>query len=838
MLKISLRAALWLLIACVAAHAGNFGKISGVVTDAQTGEVLPGANVYIEELKQGAATDIEGYFVILQVPPGTYDLQVDYVGYVSKTIADVRVRSNRISVVDIQLSSGVLESEAVTVVAERPLVEKDISATTRSLSSEEMELVPANSVNEVLAIQPGVVNSGGLHFRGGRSGEVVYYVDGVPMVNPLFSEINSTEIINKDIISEMQVISGTYSAEYGNAMSGIINITSKEGRGEFGFDVDVRSTAVGFEEASTDYNRTIVRSNFSGSLFDPDLGFFVSGSFDDRDTYLPWGYNTQYNVFGKITSRHMNNIKLSVSGNISDRQRKSYRHSFKYIEEQYFPEPRTNSRMVNFSMTHTLSDNMYYTATAYANLFHYDSGEYGPDDLTPAYTLDNNKEFYTSATVSSFEETDQLTFGIKADGLWQANNYNEIKAGVEIRQHYLDEYLIVSPYYDDHTLDDYGVEPYEFSAYIQDKINFSNILLSAGLRFDLTNPNTDFWESPYDAFQNNTENFKSAETHTQLSPRLGISYPVSEKTVFHFGYGHYFQRPEYQFIYKALSDNNYDQNIVMNLRAGSGRFGNPNLKPEKTVAYEFGLSHQFMEDYLVNVSVYSKKITNLTGARTFFAGDVSRDGVPYWETWTALVNEDFAYNNGLELQIKKSRGKNLFGELSYTYSVAEGSSSGPLERVGSEEANRQSLKFFPLDFDQRHTINGYLSYRFLENEGPKVGGFALLENIRTTLLFQYGSGLPYTKGTRSIVEPYEVNNRRLPEYWTIDLKLDRKFKMDAFDLTGYLEVFNLTDRENVLYVDPFTGQPDYIEGRTRDWANNPLNYGSPRLIYLGFRFDY
>jgi outer membrane receptor protein involved in Fe transport len=380
-------------------------------------------------------------------------------------------------------------------------------------------------------------------------------------------------------------------------------------------------------------------------------------------------------------------------------------------------------------------------------------------------------------------------------------------------------------------------KPFEAAAYIQDKINFSSIILSLGLRFDLTDTNSDYWYSPYDVLVGDESLKRSSETHTQISPRLGISYPVSEKTVFHFGYGHYFQRAAYTYTYRMITDEEYNASMLRTLNSGNGLYGNPDLKPEKQIAYEFGLSHQFADDYLINVSIYSKKILDYIGTRTFFAGDFSPEtGVEYDESFTVHINEDFGYNNGIELQLRKMRGRYLVGSMSYTYAVAEGSSSGPLERVGVEEANRQSLKFFPLNFDQRHTINANLSLRFQEGDAP--AGIGFLENMNFSLLFQYGSGLPYTKGIRGATEPYELNNKRLPATWTLDLTIDRKIDLGSLSLFPYVEVFNLTDRENILSVDPFTGKPDFIEGRTRDWAANPENFGAPRLIYFGIRLQY
>lgn len=824
------------IMATTVSWAANYGKISGKVVDEKSGEPLIGANVVVEGTALGAAADAAGQYVILQVPPGTYAIRAEMIGYQSVRMEQVDVQTNRIAAANFSLPAKVLDMAEVVVVAERPIIEKDIAATQRTVVAKDMDKLPTTTVTDVLRTQPGVVSSGGLHFRGGRSGEVTFFVDGVPLVDPLFAEISASEVINRDAIAEMQVISGTYSAEYGNAMSGVINITTKEGGQKLQGQVNVKSSGIGLEQASTDYNRRVVRASLGGlvPLMSQRTNFFLSGTFDDRDNYLPWGYRTEGNIYAKVTDRHIDNFKLTFTANLSQGQQKNYSHSWKYIPDQYWYEPRTNSILGQIGFTHTLTQKMYYTLMFYYNSYHYDSGDFDYNDLSPAYQRDANKEFYLQSFVSNYEEDEQQTLGIKGDMLWQLNANNEIKAGFELRRHQIDRFYISAPYYDDHILDDYNKKPQEAAAFVQDKINFSSIILSAGLRFDLTDPQASYWPSPYDAYYKRSENFSESKVHTQLSPRLGISYPVTDKTVFHFGYGHYFQRPEYQFIYKSLSDANYDRNIIMNLRSGNGRFGNPNLKPEKSIVYEFGLSHQLVEDFLVNVSVYSKRYTDMVGTRTFFAATAP----DIWETFTLHINEDFAYNNGFEVQLRKLRGRYLAGEINYTYAIAEGSSSGPLERVGLEEANRQTLKFFPLDFDQRHSINANLTLQTGKREGPQLAGVHWLERIRTSVLFRYGSGLPYSKGTRGATEPYEINNARLPENWTMDFKLDRQFNLGSVEITPFLEIYNLTDRKNVVYVDPFTGKPDFSYGLTYEYAADPENWGPPRIIYLGLVFNY
>jgi outer membrane receptor protein involved in Fe transport len=826
-----------LLLVCFLSlgRAANYGKITGKVVDQQTGDPLIGANVVIEGQMIGAATDPSGTFIILQVPPGVYTLKTQYIGYAAAVQENVEVNANRITYANFKLTSSVFEGEEIVVTAERSLVQKDNVATLRSVNAEDIANLPAVTVDDILKTQPGIVSQGGnLHFRGGREGEITYYVDGVPLVNPLFSDISSQEVINQNAISEMQIISGTYSAEYGNAMSGIINITTKEGSRYFNSQIDVKSSSLGFNDASQDNNRNVIRASFSGPFFSSKTSFFLSGTYDNRDNYLPWGFRTQGNGYLKLTDTHIENFKISLGVNLSQGNRKSYTHRWKYIPDQYWIEPRTNSQLVNFGITHTLAANLFYNLNLYYNAYHYDSGDYNYQDLSSFYRLDANNEFYLQAFVSSYEKDDQKTFGLKGDILWQANNYNEFKAGFELRQLEIDRFYISGPYNPFPIIDDYLRKPREVAAYFQDKINFSSIILSAGVRFDLTDPNSSYWPNPYDAYYDRDQNFTKADINYQVSPRLGISYPVSEKTVFHFGYGHYFQRPEYQFIYKGMSDDNYKENVIISLSDGNGRYGNPDLKPERTIAYEFGLSHQISNSYLANITVYSKKVRNLTGSRTFFAGDKPE----YWESFTLHINEDFASNNGFEIQLRKLRGKYLYGEINYTYAVAEGSSSRPLERVGNEEANRQTLKFFPLNFDQRHTVNANLSFRFPENSGPKLLNTHPLEKFRFSFLFLYGSGLPYSKYIRGATETYELNSKRLPENWTLDLKIDRRIFLGNLTLAPYLEVYNLTNRKNVVSVDPETGKPDFSYGRTYEYAADPENWGPPRIWYFGIEINY
>jgi outer membrane receptor protein involved in Fe transport len=210
--------------------AGTTGKISGVIQDADTGEPLAGVNVQILGTTLGGATDIDGTFFILNIPPGLYTLEFAYIGYQTVLMKEIRVNVDRTTRVEQKLSSTVIEGAVVEVYGERnPLVRADLTNTQVAVTSEVIDELPVVSVNDVIALQAGVVkdNSGALHIRGGRSDEIAYQVNGFSINNP-YSNSQGVGLAT-NAIQEVSVSTGTFSAEYGNALSGVINYVTKDG---------------------------------------------------------------------------------------------------------------------------------------------------------------------------------------------------------------------------------------------------------------------------------------------------------------------------------------------------------------------------------------------------------------------------------------------------------------------------------------------------------------------------------------------------------------------------------------------------------------------------------
>jgi outer membrane receptor protein involved in Fe transport len=213
----------------VSLMAGITGKISGRIVDAESKEDLLGVNIVVEGTMMGAATDVDGYFVIINVPPGTYTLNATMLGYATAIVENVVVRMDQTTVVDLQMQTQSLEMSEVVVVAERPLVEADVSASQLYISNEAVVFLPIKSIDEVLSLQAGIEpGSEGVVIRGGEIRETSFLVDGLSMNDERWNVPFTAFSLNA--LEEVRVQTGGFSAEYGNLRSGVINLVTKEGK--------------------------------------------------------------------------------------------------------------------------------------------------------------------------------------------------------------------------------------------------------------------------------------------------------------------------------------------------------------------------------------------------------------------------------------------------------------------------------------------------------------------------------------------------------------------------------------------------------------------------------
>ncbi len=218
---------------------GQTGKIAGRVIDTATGDPLPGVNVVIDGTTQGTSTGLDGDFVIIGVRPGVYAVVASFVGFSTQRRTGVQVNLDLTTTVNFQMQEEVVQGEEIVVTAEAITVRKDLTSSETRVTAEKLDRLPVTELGQVLDVQAGITTrGGGLHIRGGRSSEVVFMVDGVPITDG-YDGSRAIELEN-DGIQELQVISGTFNAEFGNAMSGVINIVTKEGRNDrFGGSVQL-----------------------------------------------------------------------------------------------------------------------------------------------------------------------------------------------------------------------------------------------------------------------------------------------------------------------------------------------------------------------------------------------------------------------------------------------------------------------------------------------------------------------------------------------------------------------------------------------------------------------
>ncbi|MDZ7260547.1 MAG: TonB-dependent receptor [candidate division KSB1 bacterium] len=265
------------------------GKIRGTVKDAETGDPLPGANVVLEGTSIGAASDLNGVYIILNVPPGKYNLVTSFIGYKTMKLEGLAVHSGSTTSADITLSPEVIPGESVLIVAERPLVDKNVTHEVHTVRTEEIENIPVRGTQAVLTVMPGVVREGNnFYVRGGRSTEMAYYVEGINVTMP-DDGANGLAVIH-NAIEEISYHAGGFGAEFGTRMSGQLFTTLKSGTPNLRFGGEVisddfwatKSETKGYQILglnkvySYGYDDYILWS--SGPVpFVPDLKFYAAG---------------------------------------------------------------------------------------------------------------------------------------------------------------------------------------------------------------------------------------------------------------------------------------------------------------------------------------------------------------------------------------------------------------------------------------------------------------------------------------------------------------------------------------------------------------------------------
>ncbi|MCF7825875.1 MAG: TonB-dependent receptor [Candidatus Marinimicrobia bacterium] len=953
-----------ILVVPTSVFPGTTGKISGIVRDKDSGEALIGCNVIIDNTRFGASVGLDGSFYIIGVDPGEYSITASMIGYQQVRLSEVQVRSDLTTSIEFELSPTIIQSgEVVVVVAERSAVVKDLTATSSIVSSKQIATMPVTDMGDIINLQAGMVDG---HMRGGRSGEVAYWIDGIP-VTDVYDGGQMFEV-SKDLIQELQVISGAFNAEYGQAMSGIVNVTTKTGYKEWGGNLSLYSGDYlsGHNELYMGINEfnPLTIKNLDLSLHGPIIKNKLDMSFSLRDVYWqgwlngkhlfnPWsvpvttpdgatsiGANTLIDslitsfvlevpdqgsmdddtyaslvdsIFGSTyTQIHENHSNSVGDGAITPMQwnhRKFYHGRLNWtltpalrlafqgsytnvIYQDYDRSYRLNpygmltreTQSYNYlaKLTHSLNTNSYYSvglSRAQKSYFHYNADDYVvyPEVAASIHSY----AFPTGGTDNGRFNRESITSLIKIDYVNQLNKLHQMKAGVEYRQHKLSlQDSTLQPPADKTTLDlvlddprienprildvstiynsKYVHNPIEFSAYLQDKIELSELIINIGIRMDYFKPDGSVLTDPSDPsiyeplrlnnIYNDTDNdgvfgsegdvektieersaywYTAAEDKLQISPRFGASFPLTDKGVIHVSYGHFLQIPRFEHLYR---NPDYD------LDSGTGNIGvigNADLKPEKTISGEIGITQEIMDGVSIDVTGYFRDIRNLIGTNSqqieIFGGSAY---------YNKIENSDFAYVKGMVLALHYFSPMGISANVDYTFQVAEGTASDPEEARNSVAGGAEpGIYIRALNWDQRHTVNMSANY-----DARKWG---------VSTVAAIGSGLPYTPNL-SAENTLLTNSATKPATFNVDMNVYYRFNLFGKESQIFMRVQNVFDHLNQTGVYAKSGTADFTPDQAlvenlhvdesintvTEWFRDETFYSEPRRIEIGLGLNF
>jgi outer membrane receptor protein involved in Fe transport len=860
--------------------AGQTGKLNGKIIDSETKEGVIGANVIVEGTYLGAAADVDGYYYINNIPPGVYNVVVTAVGYRKTTIKNVKISIDLTTKVDVVLSSESVQlGGEVVVVAEKPLIIKDLTSSASTVSSKDIEMMPVDNLQSVINLQAGVV---GGHFRGGRSNEVAYLIDGVP-VTDAFSGTSALEVENASV-RELEVISGTFNAEYGQAMSGIVNIVTKEGSQKYEGAVTAYfgnyiATNDGIFENLNRFNvngvKDITLSISGPTQISRDLTFFATGRYFSSDGYL-YGrriYNIKdtdpfhptgdkkfvsMNPYEKYSTNaklaySLPSWKFTYSAFYDHDKSKGYDHSFRWAPDgisNHYGDNFVNNLQISFvpsQSTFTSLKFSYNTHNFYGHLWadDKDTNYVAPNQGIPTsgytYRFGGNQvgryTRYTHTLIGQWSFESQVSkehkvkVGIEGRKHQIYNHYREI---VNITEGQVDDFgntIFTLGYRNLHTPGNtsYYKEPYEFNAYLQDKMEYDIMIINAGLRFEYFNANSSY---PFDLKNvTNNPNFpgagktRKATAKTQLSPRLGVSFPISDQGAIYFSYGHFFQIPPLENLYVN------DEYIINQGQSLSSTTGNPDLKAQKTVQYEIGLQQVVFPNVALDLTVYYRDIRNLLGMEIIN----TYEGFKY----ARFINRDYGNTKGIIVSLDKRFTDYFAAKIDYTYQIAEGNASDPMAVFNNNQSDppiETEKHLVPLDWDQRSTINF-------------TGTVGVPGDWTVSVIFQYGSGMPYTEDQQISNGVRFENGGRKPVTMNLDLKADKNFSLFGLNVNTFLLVYNVFDIRNEYGVYATTGRATFdlntkyageINGLNtiEQYIKNPAMYSAPREVRVGFRVGF
>ena len=933
-------------------YSQTTGSITGTVVDAKDKLPLVGAVIQIVGSSRGSVSDDNGEYLIINVDVGTYELEASYIGYSSQKQSGVRVSVDTKTKVNFELAvaGNEIKTDVIVIQAERKGI--DVEQSGRLVGQEQIENSGIRGIQNLAAVTAGVVTDergANINIRGGRKSTNSIIVDGVSTTNPV--DGTSTAFVPNSLLQELAVLTGGFGAEYGNALDGVINVTTKSGSDRYSGSLEGITDAVSgnwIDTKSQQYNlynfslggpliptkelSNVI--NFYGGIERQFLGvtnpswiadkIFADGIIKNYNTQL-WSYSGRLNFDFSQIKKSKVPLQLKLGYLRTDKDARNFIQSWALTNSGRHPLNVVEDQQYYARVIHTVSNKFFYELQAnyyknsnvtqdpffqdqwfkygdtlynpgipgqgtrleadpnYANVFFTDGRifnsydkkelEYTGGKLDASYSLlskkygDHDLKFggeyrYHTLRKANFAPmsvaansivgldtaTGQPIYQVNPQDLWFGRNVLLNSYGYDIRDQFNNQ--IVS------NEDIEAKHPIIGAIYLRDKVDFSDLTVNAGIRMDYLDVNTDILKDPKVLLSSNgdllsDEAYKKSTGEIYFSPRLGFSFPVTDKTIFVAQYGKFIQMPPLDYLYiNKLAFKYFFANSVQNVAENSA------LTPEKLTSYEFGFK-QAVGDYLnMGITAYYKETKDQIGV-TRIAGSAT---VP--SGYALYANTDFSISRGLDFYLSMRRVNRLAVDISYTLLFASGIGSDPNTKFQlANNPDAELPKFaFPQDYDQRHTGNVNLDYRFGSSDVPKGFWGGVLSNLGLNALFSFNSGRPYT--TRELpvtafADDGLVKSTKNQVYtgWNLrfDAKLDKTVKVAKTNLNFYVYILNLFNSELINKVYGSTGRPDdngYLNTPTgaassqlyKDNFNirvaDITNWGTPRQVRFGIKLSF
>jgi len=910
--------------------------IRGRVVDKITNEPLIGVNIIVQGTYWGSSTDIEGRYNIEGITPGEYDVQVTYIGYKTYQQTGITLPAGLAIDVNFDIEPSVLSfGRDVVVIGKRPLFNVRETASSTRMSKEVLETMVVDDIVDILGKTGGVTTTDNeIHVRGGRLDETLFVVDGIVTKDPL-TGYSANLYVNADAIEEMEVLTGGFNAEYGQAMSGVVNVRLKEGHRKLEGSVKVTSDGL---IGLPDYGTRRIEFNVGGPSYSERLlgavginppgefFFFLNGYGKTSVSNLPTAnklyphasldlpflnesqtlslleklspqeendWHTMLKSTWKITPvlQWSNTVDLSVNMNQGYFMARAFgSSSFPYRYINILDNYNTITRsavLLNSNLVHTLSPKSFYEIklsrftteehsavqnlpwSEYRERLDLEPNFYIPSSLDGDIEVTYGDQFYDTGMSPEWYNTISQNDAIRADWSYSITERQSIKAGADGNWTTIQVLDINEPWTGDTGLgadfDFYRAKTHYGSAYLQDNITFEGMVINVGLRYDYwvpgkyiedainDSPQVVLTQAAIDKFNDETRVWFGDRIKMHLSPRLGISHPITKNDVLYFYYGHFSQLPTFQYVFSKLNNNSQGAYQII---------GNPTLNPKTTVQYEFGVKHRFNEDQVLELKAYWKNMYNYETSQSITSENPRYSHLRF----NMYFNADYARSRGVEAIVRARFLKNFYADGHFSYSIATGKSSNPndnlLVQAGALSEKPLGENYLGWDRPIRTFLN--LSYY---QPATKSKTFLGLNDWGASLRLDYETGRRYTSQTL-LDDPAQTDlptGQRLGEdgeiYWygtpnsdtpnnliadkprfTVDTRLYKNWVVNDIRLRLLFEVQNLLNNRIPRRINVFTGKGfdpgemiSYSYSSSPDPRIDPSRMERPRTAELGLQ---